>query len=333
MKKTITTLLQRKWCGLASISLLLSTGVAQHAAAQCTNTSLYPTSAVSIAHSCTSTTIASDQYAGEYSVLNLTAAAAGEQYVFASSVNTDYLTLRDSTGALLASGITPLYYTQTANPMPKVQLHVNASAACTNQEIDRTYDGCLWQVLMTYSSATTTQSSSSPANTGQFLMRRSCGLLSPHPALVARLSMSSINYDLSTTTSAANITAAKVYYTGSSTTFSTTNLFGSATAPTGPFTVSGSQTLGAGVNYFWLVFDISCTAVLTNVVDANCNSFNIGATNYIPTATSPTGTRAISAGSFSAPTFASSTSTSVMQGQLIYLWAGYRCRVLHVLIM
>ncbi|MEP6793904.1 MAG: hypothetical protein ABJB16_06230, partial [Saprospiraceae bacterium] len=97
-------------------------------------------------------------------------------------------------------------------------------------------------------------------------------------------------------TSLTDVTKARVYYT-TSTTFATTTQFGSDIVSPGlTFSVTGSQTpSGSLTNYFWLVFDISCTATPANVVDASVSSVTIGATGYTPTTTNPTGTRAITA--------------------------------------
>ncbi len=108
------------------------------------------------------------------------------------------------------------------------------------------------------------------------------------------LSLTSLSFNTSGSTSASDISSAKVYYTGTSTTFSTTTSFGSAYAsPNGAFTVTGTQALTAGENYFWLVYDISSAATINNVVDASCTSFILGGNTKTPTNTSPTGNRKI----------------------------------------
>jgi hypothetical protein len=95
-----------------------------------------------------------------------------------------------------------------------------------------------------------------------------------------------------------NVSTGKVYYTGTSTTFSTTTLVGSvAIAADGSFTITGNQALTGGLtnttNYFWLAYDIKCGAVNANVVDGEFNSVTVGGTPYTPTAQAFTGARSI----------------------------------------
>ena len=109
------------------------------------------------------------------------------------------------------------------------------------------------------------------------------------------LSVTSINFSTAGSTNATNdISAAKVYYTTSAT-FSTANLFGSYSSPSGSFTVSGSQQLAPGPNYFWLAYDVKPTASVGNVLDGQCSSFitSESGTAKTPTTTSPSGSRPI----------------------------------------
>lgn len=63
------------------------------------------------------------------------------------------------------------------------------------------------------------------------------------------------------TTDVTNISAARLYYTNSSEAFDKTSLFGSGVAnPSGTIYFNGTQALGEGNNYFWLVYDIKCAA-------------------------------------------------------------------------
>jgi parallel beta-helix repeat protein len=108
--------------------------------------------------------------------------------------------------------------------------------------------------------------------------------------------LSATQFSLSTngsTSAAVDIGSAKLYYTGTSAAFATTTLFGSATAPSGAFAINGTQTLAAGVNYFWLAYDIASGATNCDVVDAECSSVTISTTPYTPSPTAPTGNRAL----------------------------------------
>ena len=101
---------------------------------------------------------------------------------------------------------------------------------------------------------------------------------------------------------ALNIANAKIYYTGSSSTFATTTQFGTtyttATPTTGswlPYSISGSQGLANDTNYFWLTYDLKAGAVLLDSVDAEVTSITIGGTGQTPTVTAPAGNRKIRA--------------------------------------
>lgn len=96
-----------------------------------------------------------------------------------------------------------------------------------------------------------------------------------------------------------SITTAKVYYTGTSTTFSTTNYYGSYSTPNGSFTITGSQELVNGNNYFFLTYDIAgdaYTGALGNKMDAKLESFVLeGSTKTDMTVNNPTGYRIVKA--------------------------------------
>jgi subtilisin-like proprotein convertase family protein len=108
------------------------------------------------------------------------------------------------------------------------------------------------------------------------------------------LSATSFSFSTTGTTNTADIANAKLYYTGTSSTFNTNNQFGSTVNnPSGNFTITGSQQLSNGTNYFWLTYDIAQNATIGNVVDAACNSITIGGSARTPTTTSPSGNRPI----------------------------------------
>ena len=73
-----------------------------------------------------------------------------------------------------------------------------------------------------------------------------------------------------------DITQARLYYSGSSNTFSTAVLFGNAVSnPNGSFVIDGSQVLGDGKNNFWLTYDLPADAVLDHLLDAQCTSVTV----------------------------------------------------------
>ncbi|GEM_PF-2997291 len=70
-------------------------------------------------------------------------------------------------------------------------------------------------------------------------------------------------------TNLSNISNLKVYYTGSSTAFSTTTQFGTTVASPSAFNaVTGTQVLGPGNNYFWVTYDVSATATIGDSLKA-----------------------------------------------------------------
>jgi len=97
------------------------------------------------------------------------------------------------------------------------------------------------------------------------------------------------------TTNVSDLLRAKLYYTGTSTTFSNTTQYGSTiTNPSGTLTFDGTQSLATGTNYFWLVYDMSCSATGGNVIDAALTNVTYNGT-LTPATPNPTGTRTITA--------------------------------------
>ncbi len=99
------------------------------------------------------------------------------------------------------------------------------------------------------------------------------------------------------TTSASDIANARVWYTGSNGTFSTTSQFG-ATVATPPgannnMTFTDTKSLSCGRHYFWLTYDIQPTATISNVVDATFQTATIDGSSIVSLDPNPTGSREI----------------------------------------
>jgi len=95
-------------------------------------------------------------------------------------------------------------------------------------------------------------------------------------------------------TNVADIDTARLWYTGTSNVFATTNQFGSDLfAPDGAFTISGDTTLAEGTNYFWLTYDISVDAGRDDFIDAECDSVLVNGAYHIPGVTAPMGHRTV----------------------------------------
>ncbi len=167
---------------------------------------------------------------------------------------------------------------------------VNGGASAPDLGADE-FDG-VPAVAMSYTSSTTDQISGAAyaGAANQAILRIkvvTTGTLSP-------VSATSFTLNANGTTNIADINAAtaKVYYTGASTTFSTGTLFGATTPTIANYTVSGTQALLTGDNYFWVAYDVTPGAMNNNVIDGECISVTVGSAQT-PTVTAPTGNKVI----------------------------------------
>lgn len=114
-------------CGLFLLLLLPNV-----LSAQCTGSSQYPSSTITIASDGSITQISSCNYADEYAVTD--GYVSGETYEWASSVAGDFLTLTtDAAGSnVLTSGVTPISYTSAGEATLYLHIHLNASCASEN---------------------------------------------------------------------------------------------------------------------------------------------------------------------------------------------------------
>ncbi|MBR2475714.1 MAG: exo-alpha-sialidase, partial [Bacteroidaceae bacterium] len=95
-------------------------------------------------------------------------------------------------------------------------------------------------------------------------------------------SLSSINVNMEGTTDITDITAIKVYSTGTTELFnpkktSQYTLLGTATPAEGDIEIPLSGTLSVGTNYLWVTYDISETATEGNLADVSVNSISYSA--------------------------------------------------------
>lgn len=111
------------WWVLAFLVLAV---ISVPASAQCTFTSGFGVTTIDPAG--TAKTLSTCSFAGEYSTAN--GATARQQLRFATSVTTDYITIRSGTydGAVVAYGQTPLVFTNTY--AGSLYAHWSANAAC-----------------------------------------------------------------------------------------------------------------------------------------------------------------------------------------------------------
>ncbi len=94
------------------------------------------------------------------------------------------------------------------------------------------------------------------------------------------------------TNPASDIDTARLYYTGTSSTFAASTLFGKYTLPNGNFTITGNTSLSQGTNYFWLTYD--CLGSINNDnLDGQCTSVKVGGITYTPSPTTVAGARLV----------------------------------------
>lgn len=91
------------------------------------------------------------------------------------------------------------------------------------------------------------------------------------------INLTQIQANLSGTAAASAFSNCRIYYTGSTNTFSTTTTFGTAIPTVATFSVNGSSTLNTGNNYFWICLDLNNTAVIGSTVDMICSQFTANA--------------------------------------------------------
>jgi hypothetical protein len=146
---------------------------------------------------------------------------------------------------------------------------------------------------MTYVSSTTTQANTSNVSVGTS-NQQVIGVQIVTTGALNPLSVTSFTLNTNGTTAPlTDIANAKLWYTGTSSTFATTTQFGATEpAPNGSFNITGTQVLAEGTNYFWLTYDVPCGATLANVVDAECNSLTV-VSPQTPTVQAPAGSRTI----------------------------------------
>ena len=114
--------------------------------------------------------------------------------------------------------------------------------------------------------------------------------------------MNATSFTFNTTGStnpATDIASARLYFTGASSAFSTATPLGApVAAPNGSFTISPTQPLAHGDNYFWLAYTLTGSPTPGNVVDAQCTAVTVGGSSKTPSPAAPAGSRTISTPSY-----------------------------------
>lgn len=167
---------------------------------------------------------------------------------------------------------------------------------CTISSTVYPANGLTWTwtpVPMTYISSTVTQNTNNiyvPATNAQVICIQ---VVTAGSANAYNITNFSLNTN-GTTNPANDITKARLWYTGLSSTFATTTQYGSTiNNPSGSFSITGSRLLLGGTNYFWLAYDVPSTAPIGDSVDAECTSITVADTARTPSITAPPGKRRI----------------------------------------
>jgi hypothetical protein len=152
----------------------------------------------------------------------------------------------------------------------------------------------IFALPMAYVSSTTTQNTANTApNTPN---QQIIGIQVVTSGTVTPFTVSSFTVNANGSTDVLDIANAKIYYTGTTPSFSTSGLFGTVASPTiTNFNITGSQVLASGTNYFWLTFDITADPAYGDLVDAECIQIvgNGAMGTRAPDVTAPDGARTI----------------------------------------
>lgn len=108
--------------------------------------------------------------------------------------------------------------------------------------------------------------------------------------------INSLTFNTNGTTDVSDIVAARVYYTGASSTFSTTTQYGSTITSfgtKGSFTVSQNLSVTSGNHYFWLVYDVGANLNIGDHFDAQCTAVSANNIARTPSITDPAGYRSV----------------------------------------
>jgi len=122
--------------------------------------------------------------------------------------------------------------------------------------------------------------------------------------------LQSLTFNMNGTTSLSDVTGISVYFTGNSSTYNTSVLIGTAPVSAGSITITGTQLLNGGYNYFWLAYDLDGAAAPGNFIDAECTGLILSDSSLVtrvPSVTDPSGYRLIEL-NYCIPTYSTGTS-------------------------
>ena len=229
-----------------------------------------------------------------FSTTKLIASIANPSGSFTFSVN-DTLLNNDTTNYWLAYDINP--GATLANVVDAKYDSVEVLGAYRTPSNSNPVGNVAINSPMTFVSTNATQSLLTKVESGS-TNNRILGMEVVTSATGAAINLTQFDLSANGTTDTSNIKNIKVWYTGNSSTFATTTQFGS-TMPSLPasatFSITGTQGLNNGTNYFWLTYDVTSSATVGNVIDAEFIAATIAGTIQNPTTSAPSGSRQIRA--------------------------------------
>ncbi len=107
------------------------------------------------------------------------------------------------------------------------------------------------------------------------------------------LQLYSMHFNSTGSSNTNDIDSAKLYYSGTDTSFSTALSFGIPVAVNSPFSFYDTLSLSEDTNYFWLAYQLTVNATPGNYIDARFDSMNIAGNSYTPLNAAPAGNRQI----------------------------------------
>ena len=208
------------------------------------------------------------------------------------------------TNITLASGGGPLDITFSANTGNTIRVYETAAGSYDYEMRFQVFDGGMTSIIaqqdpaagtattggstgtgncpppMTITAATVVQSSATNSARCGVNQQVVC-LQITTTGVTTPISVTQIRTNFSGTAGVTALSNADIYYSGTSSTFSTTTLFGSNASPTvATYNINGTQNLATGINYFWLIYDLNNTGTVGNTIDGLITQFTATAVNY-----------------------------------------------------
>lgn len=166
------------------------------------------------------------------------------------------------------------------------------SGSSTTGDFTLTRSDCLTD--MNFVSCTSSQNNTDPISIGSVNQEILCIQVETDGSLNPLALTDIVVRTDGTTDYSIDISSLNIWFTGLSSSFSTSNHFGTAQNTASPgtdITFAGTQELETGVNYFWLTYDIPNGANSGDVVDAILQSITIDSSIETPTNGDPAGNR------------------------------------------